>query len=98
MKLFVTFEYPIDDPDALTIDTDIKASYIPDVIEAYLQGVVGAGKDSNEAKDLEVYGITLTMCDDSIKVDSNCGNLGLVAGILTDILKRLHESTGGQNS
>ena len=93
MKLFVTFAYPIFNQSAYeVVDTNMKASYIPDVIEAYLQDVMGAGKDVNEARDLEVYEITLTidLNDDSIEVDSNCGNLGLVKGILMNILWRLH--------
>ena len=92
-KLFVTFVYPIDEPEAFeVVDTNIKRDYITDVVEAYLQDIMGAGKDPNEARDLEVYEITLMidLRDDSIEVDSNCGNLGLVAGILADILCRLH--------
>lgn len=93
-KLFVTFAYPINDPNAYEIvDTNMKKAAIPSVVEAYLQDIFGAGKDVNEARNLEVYEITLAidLTDDSITVDSNCGNLGLVAGILFDILRRLHE-------
>ena len=91
-KLFITFAYPIDNPDAFEIvDTNMKEAAITSVVEAYLQDIVGAGKDTNEARDLQVYEITLTidLTDDSIEVDSNCGNKGLVAGILMDILRRL---------
>jgi hypothetical protein len=93
-KLFVTFAFPIEDAAAFeVVDTNMKRAYITDIIEAYLQDIMGTGKDPNEARDLEVYEITLTidLSDDYIEMDSNCGNMGLVAGILVDILWRLHE-------
>lgn len=94
MKLFVTFEYPM--TGAFKIDTNMKASYVPDIIEAYLQDVMGAGKDANPANEWEVYEITLEidLTDDTITVTHNCGNLGLVTGILMNILRRLHAPHG----
>ncbi len=66
----------------------MKANYVADVIEAYIQSVMGAGKDPNPANEWEVYEITLQIeFDDSITVTHNCGNLGLVAGILLVILR-----------
>lgn len=60
----------------------------------HIQSVMGAGKDPNPANEWEVYEITLKIePDDSITVTHNCGNLGLVAGILLVILRRLHEDT-----
>ncbi len=90
-KLFVTFKYPM--TGTFKIETNMKASHIPDIIEAYLQDVIGAGKDATSAKGLEVYEITLEidLTDDTITVTHDCGNKGLLAGILMTILKRLHE-------
>jgi len=53
---------------------------------------MGTGKDANPAKKLEVYHITLEidLIDDTITVTHDCGNKGLVAGILMDILRYLH--------
>ena len=93
-KLFVTFAYPVNDPNAYEIvDTNMKRDCITDIIELYLQDGTGDSKDENEARDLEVYEIKLSTNCDSITIDSNCGNLGLVAGILMDILSRLHNES-----
>ena len=91
-KLFVTFEFPIDNPGAFKIvGTNMKASCVPGLIENYIQDITGAGEDDTPANKWEVYEITLEidLTDDTITVTHNCGNLGLVAGILMDILRRL---------
>ena len=89
---FVTLTYPM--TGEFKVDTNMKANYVTDVIEAYIQQVMGAGKDPNPANAWEVYEITLQIeFDDSITVTHNYGNLGLVAGILLVILRRLHEDT-----
>ncbi len=93
-KLSVTFTYPM--TGAFKVDTDMKASYVPDVIEAYIQDVMGNGKDATSAKELEVYHITLEidLTDDTITIMYDCGNKGLANGILMDILGRLRAPHG----
>ena len=96
MKLFVTFLVPIDNVDEFEIvDTDMKASYIPDVIEAYIQESMGKGEDSTPPNILSTYQITIDidLLDDTITVTSNCGNKCLTLGILVHIMGRLHEGT-----
>jgi hypothetical protein len=91
-KLFVTFEYTIGKPVVFKIiDTNMKMKAIPGLIENYIRDISGAGKDDTPANKWDVYEITLDidLNDDTITVTHNCGNLGLVAGILVDILRRL---------
>jgi formylmethanofuran dehydrogenase subunit C len=89
-KLYVTFAYTIKGSTFEIVDTNMKAGIIT-LIDAYLREATGAGADDSEAVERDVYEITLAvdLTEDTITVKSNCGNLGLVAGILMDILREL---------
>ena len=89
-KLYVTFAYTIKGNTFEIVDTNMRSGFIT-LINTYLRGVMGAGPDEHEAIERDVYEITLTidLMEDTITVDNNCGNRGLVAGILMVIQGRL---------
>lgn len=89
-RLYVTFAYTIKSNTFEIVDTNMKAGMIT-LIDAYLREVMGAGADDREAVKRDIYEITLAvdLSEDIITVTSNCGNLGLVAGILMDIQMEL---------
>lgn len=85
----VTFRFPIKDPDKFeVVSTSMSETGWIDLVETYLQNSIGAGADTREANELDVYTISLRvdMSCDHITVRDDCGNLGLVFGILADIL------------
>lgn len=91
-KLFVSFIFPINDPEAFEIvATDMSNDGIIELLETYTQSCIGAGADESEAVEREVYNILLQidLSDDTITVQSNTGNKGLTLGILMDILTRM---------
>lgn len=93
--LFVTFAFTVSKRDSYeVVKTNMNPSGIYELVETYLHGIVGAGKDTRDPDHRDVYTITLTidLTDDTIKVKHDCGNLGLVAGILMTIFKDLPEN------
>ena len=89
-KLYVTFAYTIKGSTFEIVDTNMRVGMIT-LIDAYLREVMGAGVDDRKVVKRDVYEITLAvdLSADIITVTSNCGNLGLVAGILMDIQMEL---------
>lgn len=94
-ELFVNIKYPFETPDKFEIESNVKSSHIPDVIEDYFHYIIGDGKtDDTPYRERSVYhiGLVLTMSDsegDSYKVYSDTNNRGLTTGILMDVLNRL---------
>jgi hypothetical protein len=90
--LFVTFAFtPSKKGSYEVVKTNMFTAGIYELVETYLHGIVGAGADKRDAEHRDVYTITLAidLTDDTIKVKHDCGNLGLVAGILMTIFKDL---------
>jgi hypothetical protein len=89
--MFVIFEYSVKVGGFEIIESNLNQEGIIELLETYIHCSIGAGKDSNPAKERDVYRITLEidLSDDRITVRSNCGNAGLTLGILIDILRRM---------
>lgn len=93
-KLFVEFNYPINEPDKVELKSNIKHHLVSDIICDFLQSQTGKGADSSPPQDRDIYFIRLELdlTNDSFTSFSNCGNLGLRDGILMDIIRRLPSS------
>jgi len=94
-KLFVTLAYTVDTGRWEITSTNMTTAGYITLIENYLRDITGAGTDESVANwELETYEITLAidLSHDDITVKSDCGNLGLVAGILMTILKELGDA------
>lgn len=90
-ELYADFTFPLESPDDIEVQTNMNPEGVIEILETYLQGIIGAGADDRPAKELDVYHIRLSidLSDDTIFLKHDCGNLGLVAGILTAILGKL---------
>lgn len=91
VDLYLEVTYPIDDPAALTIESNIKPELQADILATFIQTQVGKGKDDSPAEEHDVYKIKigLILADDTFLCEHNTGNLGLRDGILMDVLKHL---------
>ncbi len=89
--LYADFTFPLESPDDTEVLTNMNDEGVIEILETYLHGIVGAGEDDKPAVELDVYHIRLgiDLSDDTIIVKHDCGNLGLVAGILSVILGNL---------
>jgi len=70
------------------VGTNMTDAGVVSLLENYLHGIVGAGKDSHEAIKRDTYKITVAvdLSYDEFTITHDCGNLGLLAGILSSIL------------
>ena len=93
-KLFVTFDYTISTDTYEIVETNMNNNGIATLLETYIRSVVGAGADEREPEKRDVYTLTMTLdvTYDDIEVHHNCGNLGLVAGILSTIFARFPDA------
>lgn len=91
--ILIKVSYPIDDPESMVIRTNAKMNKLQELIEDYLRAVhVGAGQDDTPPdRDTKVFEITLgfEVSTDSWGDEHNCGNRGLLAGLIMDVNKRL---------
>lgn len=94
-KLYATFTFTFGDnwTNHELIGTNMTDAGIVNLLETYLHSIVGAGKDSHEAIKRDTYKITVAvdLSYDEFTITHDCGNLGLVAGILSSILSELPE-------
>lgn len=90
-KLFIQVKYPIDNPANFEIDSDIKKEKRVDILSEFIRTQLGQGADASDAEEHDVYTIRLVLDlrDDTFTCQHNCGNMGLVTGILMDVLKRM---------
>jgi len=89
--LRIKFQYDIKN-DSVTFDpeTNIKPHLIGDTISDYIQTQLGAGSDPTPAKERDVYTICLDLdvSTDTYTLHHDCGNLGLVLGILLEVARK----------
>ena len=88
-ELFIAITYPVNDPESLTVDTNVKDECLVDLLGEVLRSEMGAGSDKSEAIHRDAYEVRIDIdlsCDD-IRISSNCGNKGLTTGILISTLK-----------
>ena len=93
-NLFVTFEFDIPTDTYKVVSTNMNNKGIHTLLDTYLREVMGKGADERVPEDRSVYTISMTLdiAYDGLKVTHNCGNLGLVAGILMTIFKEFPDA------
>jgi hypothetical protein len=90
-KLYLHITYPIANPDAFQIKSDIKPEALTEIIMTFLRGQMGKGADASFAIERDVYHIRMEVDleSDTFAVRHDTGNLGLRDGILLDVARRL---------
>ena len=88
-KLYVTFEFDIPTDTYKVVDTNMNNNGISTLLDTYLRDIMGRGADERrpEIRDVYTIAMTLDVTYDKIGVSHDCGNLGLVAGILMTIFR-----------
>jgi hypothetical protein len=93
----VQLEYDIDsDHVDIMPQTTAKTEAVPEILEAFLHTQIGAGEDHRPPRTKSVYRIKLMLdlTDDSFRVEHDCGNSGLMCGILMQSLALLGGGNG----
>ena len=74
-----------------TLSGDVKPEKAGDIIEAWIRGQIGAGKDESPPEERDVYHITIEWYPekDDFVCRSDTGNKGLREGILMSVLKEI---------
>lgn len=90
--VYIDITYPIDHPEKNKVKTNIKRDLLLDFMcDNVIRGMMGKGKDGGKATKRKVYHIRIT-CDlscDEVKVKHDCGNAGLMTGIVMDVTRRM---------
>lgn len=91
--LYIKLKYNMD-LDIFTVDTNIKHKKLADVISGFVRTQIGKGSDESEINDLSVYTITLylNLSTDKFTVKHDCGNEGLMLGIVMQYLDKLRNN------
>lgn len=89
--LYFRAKFPIDNPEKVEIESNIKPEMYGEVLTDYLQTQIGTGKDDSPTNEQEVYHIELQLDleTDTFYIKSDTGNKGLTTGILMHILQQL---------
>jgi hypothetical protein len=88
----ISIIYPIKSPDDFEIVTNVKDSYIIDLLADWVHNQIGRGKDSRDAVDRDVYHINfkIDLTYDAFSVQADTGNEGLTVGVVMDVIYRLN--------
>lgn len=86
-------EYDLNEPEKTVIRTNLKPEGLEEVLEWWLQGQLGLGKDSREPVRKEKYLISIgvRLADDTFFTESDTGNAGLTCGLVMDVFGRLKD-------
>jgi hypothetical protein len=78
--------------DKFEMRGDVNQDGARELVETFLRGQIGAGKDKGEPAKRKVYAIQLRWypTDDRIEVNSNTGNKSLRDGLLLNYLRSLN--------
>ena len=91
--LIIAIEYDMTSDEA-KIRTNARREKVAELLDEYLQAVVGAGNAITPAQDHDVYRINLTLdlSNDTWLVKHNCGNKGLREGIVMATARFLRDT------
>jgi hypothetical protein len=80
---FIKLTYNITS-DKFKVESDFKPEKIPEVLQEFIRGQMGLGKDTRKANKIECYKINLDLdlTEDKFTVSSNTGNDSLRDGII----------------
>lgn len=87
-KVYLEIWYDIKKDEFTIQKTNIKKSMIKEIVEEFLGTQVGKGVDESTSNKHDVYVIMiqLDLSCDHFSCSSNCGNLGLMEGLLLKFL------------
>jgi hypothetical protein len=90
-RLNIRVIYPLEHPEQLRIETDVKDELVAELVGEFLLTQVGAGEDPSKAEKRDTYTIhlQLDLNGDVWYCKHDCGNKGLRDGILMDVVRRL---------
>ena len=94
MNVTIEIEYDIvNDSFKWGPKTNVKKNAMSEVLEGYIRTQIGAGEDKSEPEKKDVYHIELNLdlSDDSFRVSHDCGNEGLLLGIMCKALNKSME-------
>jgi hypothetical protein len=93
-SLFIEIKYHVERENPFEFTSNIKEELRSDILEAVMSTHIGAGSDSRERIDRDVYVIRIDwdLSDDSYKLTSNTNNSGLDTGILMAAMGILNEA------
>ena len=93
-NLHLSIYFPLQNPEAFKLESDIKSELIADILSDYIRGQIGLGEDHSKPNVQDVYHINISvdLSTDTFKCHSDTGNSGLTLGILMHIVKMLNES------
>jgi len=76
--------------DLFEISGNVADEKITEVMQEWLRGQLGLGKDDNEPNDKEIYTIiiNLNLEDDTFTIQSDTGNASLTCGIVAHFLEK----------
>ncbi len=91
-NLFLEIIFPILNPEGYSFHTDIKPEHVKEVLEAFLDYQTGKGYEDVDHLEQDIYTIKihLDLTDDTFQVTHNCGCLGLMMGILLEVLNLMN--------
>lgn len=78
-------------PESFTISGNVKEERRKDVLDEFLRTQLGAGRDDSPPNRKEEFCICIT-CDlssDTFRVKHDCGNDGLMTGLVMEVAKKL---------
>lgn len=92
--LFIQMDFPVNDPENYTLHSNIKQEHIAEVLATWIQAQGGQEPDESEPEERELYRVVIYLdtTDDTFSVEHNCGNMGLVTGIVMEICNKLNPS------
>jgi len=70
-------------------ETNVRKEALSEVLEGYIRTQIGAGEDTGDPVQRNVYHLRLTLdvSDDSFRMSHDCGNEGLCLGIVLQALR-----------
>ncbi len=83
--------YNMKERDKCVIKTNAKRERIGNILEAWLQGQIGQGEDSRQARNKYIYNIIidLDLSDNTFYTSSDIGNKDLTVGLVMNVLDML---------
>jgi hypothetical protein len=93
LVLRICYRLPEGEPSTFGVSGNVKEELRRSVLEDFLRTQVGAGEDRRPAEDREEYNIRIEvdLSDDTFSVWHDCGNKGLMAGIVMDVVSRMED-------
>lgn len=93
LEIHYKLPFDRDQAESFQISGNVKPERQRDLLEEFLRSQMGAGSDNAPPNRKEEYCICIT-CDlstDTFKVRHDCGNAGLMTGLVMEVLRKLRK-------